>query len=153
MIRGNEKVLKDALAAGHSLGCHSHTHRWNFPFYSGRRIASEIRECTTLMRELTGREVRLFRPPFGVTNPRVSRGIRASGLTCVGWSRRSFDTRNENAAKVVRRITRKMGQGDIILLHESSAHILEILELLIPEIRKRGLECVSLDELLNLNTS
>jgi peptidoglycan/xylan/chitin deacetylase (PgdA/CDA1 family) len=147
-IAGNETLLKELVAAGHSLGSHSFSHSGSFPLYSGRRIAEEIRENGQRIEAVTGMKPGFFRPPFGVTNPRVYRGVKASGLTAVGWSRRSFDTRNEDPGKVIRRITRRLRAGDIILLHETSRYILEILEGLLPEIRQRGLECVSLDRMM-----
>jgi peptidoglycan/xylan/chitin deacetylase (PgdA/CDA1 family) len=134
---------------GHTVGNHSFSHSNLFPLFRPSRIAREIEETSRILERATGNPARFFRPPFGVTNPRVARGMRNLGLEVAGWSIRSYDTRNTPPEKVVRRITRKMKDGDIILLHETSLYIEEILEGLMEEIGKSGLECVSMDRLLN----
>jgi peptidoglycan/xylan/chitin deacetylase (PgdA/CDA1 family) len=147
-VEGNEHLVRELAAAGHSIGNHSFTHSNFFPFYSGFRISREIRETNRLLETISGKEIGFFRPPFGVTNPNVARGLRGLNLRVVGWSIRSFDTRNENPGRVIRRINRKLGGGDIILLHETSDNILQILEQLLPSIGRMGLKCVSLDQML-----
>ena len=72
-------------------------------------------------------------------------------MEVAGWSIRSFDTRKQAAEKVVTRILNRMGGGDVILLHETSGHILEILDMLLPAIRKAGLSCVRLDQMFDPN--
>ena len=149
-ISGQEALVRKLHRSGHTLGNHSYHHRSFFPLMSPGRIADEIRSTSSLLEEITGERVRYFRPPFGVSNPRIARGLRNSGLEVIGWSIRSFDTRNEDPARVIRRIGAKLEAGSVILLHDQSAHILEILELLIPLIRERGLTCVNMDKLLNV---
>ena len=149
-VAGNENVVKALAAGGHSIGNHSFSHSGLFPLFRGKAISGEIRETNRILEGITGNPVKYFRPPFGVTNPNIHRGLHGSGLQVIGWSIRSFDTRNEEAEKVIRRITRKLRGGDIILLHETSDHILQVLEQLLPVIDRRGLKCVSLDRLLEI---
>jgi len=134
---------------GHSIGNHSHSHSNFFPLFSTARIRNEIQETNCILEKISGRPVRFFRPPFGVTNPNIAGGINGLGMEVAGWSIRSFDTRNEPAEKVVQRIMKKIGGGQVILLHETSAHILEILQELLPAIGRQGLSCVTLDKLLD----
>ncbi len=146
-MEGNEGVVRKVHAAGHTIGNHSYSHSNRFPFFPGSRIEGEVRDTNQLIEGITGTKVRYFRPPFGVTNPRIRRGLRNSGLQVIGWSIRSFDTRGASAEKTVRRITRGIGGGDIVLLHETSENILQILEQLIPRISEMGFSCVSLDQM------
>lgn len=146
-VEGNEEVVRDIHAAGHTIGNHSFSHSNRFPFYTSGRISRELRDTNQLIERITGTKVSYFRPPFGVTNPRIRNGLKNSGLTVVGWSIRSFDTRGAAAEKIVRRITRSVGGGDIVLLHDTSVNILPILEQLIPRIREMGFTCVPLDQM------
>jgi peptidoglycan/xylan/chitin deacetylase (PgdA/CDA1 family) len=136
------------LKAGHTIGNHSFSHSTLFPFFSARNIAGEILSTNQVIERLTGRKVLYFRPPFGVTNPNISRGLRGLEMKVVGWSIRSYDTRNESEEVVLRRISGRLKGGAIILLHETSEKILEILEQLLQLLEYRGLEAVSLDVLL-----
>lgn len=146
-VEGNENVVKEMAAAGHSIGNHSFSHSNWFPLFRGRAISREIRETNRILEGITGNPVKFFRPPFGVTNPNIHRGLQGTGLKVIGWSIRSFDTRNEEAGKIVRRITRKLRGGDIVLLHETSGNVIQVLEQLLPIIGSRGLKCVSLDQM------
>ena len=148
-VEGNEKLVREMVDLGHLIGNHSYSHSNHFPLFSGSRIAKEIDRTNRLLEEVTDRPVRYFRPPFGVTNPNVSRGLKGLGMEVIGWSIRSMDTRSEPPEKVVDRIMRQIGGGDIILLHETSDHILEILEQLLPAIQQRGLVFVPVDRLLD----
>lgn len=142
-------LVREMLKGGHSVGNHSYGHSNFFPLYRALRIRKELERTNQILKDAGTGDIRFFRPPFGVTNPNVARGLRATGMEVAGWSIRSFDTRNEAAAKVVARILKRMKAGDVILLHETSANIVEILELLLPAIRKTGLSCVTLDQLFN----
>jgi peptidoglycan/xylan/chitin deacetylase (PgdA/CDA1 family) len=147
-VKGNESILRDMVEAGHTIGNHSFSHSTLFPFFSARNIAGEILSTNQVIERLTGRKVLYFRPPFGVTNPNISRGLRGLEMKVVGWSIRSYDTRNESEEVVLRRISGRLKGGAIILLHETSEKILEILEQLLELLEYRGLEAVSLDVLL-----
>ncbi|MEN8157063.1 MAG: polysaccharide deacetylase family protein [Bacteroidota bacterium] len=148
-VEGNEKLVREMVDLGHLIGNHSYSHSNLFPLFRSSRIAEEIGRTNRLLEEVTNRPVRYFRPPFGVTNPNISRGLKGLGVEVIGWSIRSMDTRNEPPEKVVGRIMRQIRGGDIILLHETSDHILEILEQLLPAIRQRGLDSVPVDQLLS----
>lgn len=143
------EIVKTMVNRGHLIGNHSLSHSNFFPLFRSARIRREVEECNLILEEAGSGPVRFFRPPFGVTNPNIVRGLKDSGMDVAGWSIRSFDTQNHAAHKVMKRISKKMGGGEVILLHESSEHILEILELLLPTIAEAGLSCVTLDEMFD----
>ena len=144
-VEENSEVLCRVKAAGHDLGNHSWSHSYIFPMFRGRRIAAEIRRTNEALEKFSGETPRWFRPPFGVTNPNLYRGLQHSPMRVAGWSIRSFDTRNEPAERVLRRIDRKLKGGEVVLLHEHSRNIGEILESLLSLMAEKGLEAVSLD--------
>jgi peptidoglycan/xylan/chitin deacetylase (PgdA/CDA1 family) len=45
-----------------------------------------------LIQETTGITTKLFRPPFGVTNPNLRKALTKLNLISIGWNVRSFDT-------------------------------------------------------------
>ena len=145
------EILKMMLEDGHLLGNHSYSHSNYFPLYSRSRIRSELKKTNGILEVATSAPIRFFRPPFGVSNPRIAGGMKGSGMEVAGWSIRSFDTRNEAAEKVVNRILRKMEPGAVILLHESSEHILEILLSILPAIQEAGYQCITLDQMFPSN--
>lgn len=140
-------IVESIIQKGHLVGNHSYSHSIFFPLFRPARIRREVELTNRVLESAGAGQTVYFRPPFGVSNPNVARGLKNSGMLVAGWSLRSFDTRNEAAPKVVERIMRRIGEGDVILLHETSVNILGILELLLPAISKVGLTCVTLDRL------
>ena len=83
-------------AEGHAIGIHTWSHTPGFPMLRSGAMAADILRCRESLREITGVETDLFRPPYGVTNPMVARAVKRTGSRCVGWSIRS--TRSGSAA-------------------------------------------------------
>ena len=144
----NEDIVMDTFTEGHTIGNHSYKHSNLFPIFSGKRISEEIVRTNNILEGITANKVKYFRPPFGVTNPRIYRGLRGLDLKVIGWNIRSLDTRIENPESVVQSISKRLRAVDIILLHDSSDHIAEMLEQLLQISRQKGLKCVSLDTFL-----
>jgi len=73
------------------------------------------------------------------------------GLRCILWSLEvkdwTFECRDEardGALKILRRIA----PGDIVLLHDLNLHLLDLLDVLLPELRRRGYDLASGIDLL-----
>jgi peptidoglycan/xylan/chitin deacetylase (PgdA/CDA1 family) len=66
----------------------------------------------------------------------------------VSWTRRGFDAGRADPRRVLARLTRGLGAGDVLLLHDSSPVVLEVLPALLDELAARGLKSVSLPSAL-----
>lgn len=141
-VSGNEDIVRQALADGHKIGIHSWGHENMFPLYSASRMAEDIRRCKTALEALSGEEVRLFRPPFGVVNPTIARSVKRLGLQTVGWSIRSFDTmhcdRPDWESRVADRIMRHLHPGAVILLHDRLSAAPSLLSTLLDRLTAAG---------------
>ena len=91
-VSGNEAVLRRMLEEGHALGLHTYSHAGTFPLLSFDKMLADVNEGKRAVESVAGKKISLFRPPFGVTNPTISKVIRTLGLQTVGWDVRSFDT-------------------------------------------------------------
>lgn len=150
-IAGNEDIIQRIKDEGHLLGNHSYSHSNKFPLYSSSKMTDDVVRCSIELEKITGSRVRLFRPPFGVTNPTVARVARRLGLTTVGWNIRTLDTWAKDSSKVVKRIEKKLSSGSVILLHDNLKASDTILEATIELIQSKGYRCVGVDELFNLS--
>lgn len=144
------ELVRRMAAEGHVVGNHSYTHSWRFPLRSLGRTVEELRRTGEVLHRITGRQPRLFRPPFGVTNPTIARAVRRLGLDPVGWSIRSLDTMGQSPERVAARILRRLHPGAVILLHDRCAGSERLVELLVEGLRSRGLEPVTLPELFDI---
>lgn len=117
-------LVRQVADAGHVVGNHSLTHR-NLVFMGSEAIRSEIRECSTVLEDLTGKPVRFFRPPYGKRRPAVLQIAQELGLQTVMWNSMGFDWRKGRPPKQIMkavergiRANRKAGRGSTILLHD-----------------------------------
>ena len=76
--------------AGHEIGNHSMTHDPWLMFRATRHLEAEIARCQDVLRA-QGVCALAFRPPVGVTNPRVGPVLQKLGLICVAFSCRPGD--------------------------------------------------------------
>lgn len=144
------ELVRRMVAEGHVVGNHSYTHSWHFPLRSLGRTMEELCRTGEVLHRITGRQPRLFRPPFGVTNPTIARAVRRLGLDPVGWSIRSLDTMGQSPERVAARILRRLHPGAVILLHDRCAGSERLVGLLVEGLRSRGLEPVTLPELFDI---
>lgn len=144
------ELVRRMVAEGHVVGNHSYTHSWRFPLHSLGRTMEELCRTGEVLHRITGRQPRLFRPPFGVTNPTIARAVRRLGLDPVGWSIRSLDTMGQSPERVAARILRRLHPGAVILLHDRCAGSERLVGLLVEGLRSRGLEPVTLPELFDI---
>ena len=146
-VKKHPELLKEIHERGHIIGNHSYSHANNFPFFSTAKIIEDLEKCSKLIADATGFRPSFFRPPFGVSNPRIAKAVDKLGFTAVGWSLRTFDT-SKSTEKVVRKIRKKLTGGDLILLHDTHPGVLEILDFLIPYAEEQGLKFVRPDQLI-----
>lgn len=147
-IEINTKILKKIFEKGHLIGNHSWSHSPWFDFYLPGKMIREINKADSLINSVHATPAKLFRPPFGVTNPFLSRALKKTQHMVIGWSLRSFDT-SSSKKKVLDRIDKHVKNGDIILLHDINQTVDSIEEIIIL-INSKGMQIVGLEELLNL---
>jgi len=148
-IPGNEEIVKTMEKEGHIIGNHSYTHCNFWDFWPPARIYMDLLKNQSLIQSLTGKKVMYFRPPFGVINPMVSKAIRMTSSHVICWNIRSLDTLTQNRDALLKRITRNLKGGDIILLHDNREMTAGILDELIHEISIQGFRISPLDQMIN----
>lgn len=136
---------------GHLIGNHSYEHGFNFDWKSAAAMVAELEQTNGAIRSITGQTPRLFRPPYGVTNPNVAKSVKQMGMKSIGWNIRSFDTTAKDPDALLQRILSRLRGGDIILLHDSMPITRQVLTSLIEEARGRGFSFVRVDELLQIS--
>lgn len=149
-IAGNEALLQQIHAGGHIIGNHSYTHHFWFDMYSAKKMQEDLALMDAATQKATGLTPKLFRPPYGVTNPNLAKAIRKGGYTPVGWSVRSMDTVIKDEAVLLSKIKAGIAPGAVFLFHDTCKVTLAVLPAFIQEVKKRGYNIIPLDKLLNL---
>lgn len=141
-------LLQKILEEGHSIGNHTYSHSERIGFKSTVQMVEEIEKTQELIQAKTGFKTRLFRPPYGVTNPNIKRAIEHTGHLPIGWNIRSLDTVIKSEEKVLKRITKRLKPGSIILLHDTSDKTINVLEHLLIHLEKNQYKSVTIEDLI-----
>ena len=149
-IAGNEKILKKIKDDGHTIGNHSYSHHFWFDMFSSKKMLEDMKQMDLEMERVTGLQPKLFRPPYGVTNPNLKKAIINGNYTPVGWSVMSMDTRIKDEKKLLDKISTAIRPGAVFLFHDTSKTTLNVLPAFIQEVKNKGYNIIPLDKLLLL---
>lgn len=137
-------LVQDIARRGHSVENHTYRHPVLFACFGPQRMGREVDRTQEVLERLTGDSPRFFRAPAGFRSPLLHPVLSRRRLHYVSWTRRGFDAREAHADRVFARLARGLAAGDVLLLHDSSAVVLPVLERLLEELSRRELRCVSL---------
>jgi peptidoglycan/xylan/chitin deacetylase (PgdA/CDA1 family) len=111
------ELITDILSQGHSIGNHSWRHDNLLMLRSRKRLEQDIHQTQEVLQQ-SGIQPLVFRPPVGISNPRLSRVLQDEGLVTVTFSCRVFDRGNKKITNLAQRVLAKLKAGDILLLHD-----------------------------------
>ncbi len=143
-ISGNEEVLKRMIEDGHSIGSHSYSHHFWIDIWGRKKLRVDIEKSLQEIKNCTGQDVKLFRPPYGVTTPNFAYVLKELNLKSIGWNVRSYDTSTPDINKTLARVLQQTKNGSIILLHDRLDNASELLDKLIPALKENKFEFVTL---------
>jgi peptidoglycan/xylan/chitin deacetylase (PgdA/CDA1 family) len=105
------EILRKILNEGHSIGNHSFSHSMKFFFNSKK----EIERTNEIIKEITGIETKIFRPPWGILTPWLKKYLLENGYKTVFWDVDSGDWKG----KISEKIFEKIKPNSIILFHDT----------------------------------
>lgn len=150
-VAAHPQLAARIVREGHLLENHSYAHSHLTNFFGPSRLRLDLEKTQSAIREAAGVTPTLFRPPMGLSNPRVFAAARALGLRVIGWTARGLDTLTRDPERVVARIVRKLKPGAILLLHDGNIpaeQLLMTVRRLLTSLQEHGYEVVRLDKLL-----
>lgn len=120
-VAKHPQIAAEIAKRGHLIGIHSHVHDRFLALRGTQRIVDDLTRAVEAVRTATGTDPSLFRPPIGITSPRVDEAARRLGLTVVAWSVRGCDgLAGASPDRVARRIARRVRPGSIVQMHDDS---------------------------------
>ncbi|WP_303316734.1 polysaccharide deacetylase family protein [Flavivirga abyssicola] len=149
-IEAYPNLFREIIKQGHTVGNHTYTHANNFGFFKTKNVIRELQKTNNIVKNIMGFTMQLFRPAFGVTNPRIKRAIKETQLQSIGWNVRSLDTTSRTPERIFKRVTKNLSKGDVILLHDTSLKTITVLEQLLLFLQKQNIESVTIDSLFNI---
>jgi peptidoglycan/xylan/chitin deacetylase (PgdA/CDA1 family) len=150
-------LAREMLRLGHCIENHSQRHRHSFSLLGPRGMRAEISRAQDAIQATIGVRPRFFRAPAGLRNPFLDPLLTRMNLQLASWTRRGFDTVNNDPNAVLARLTGGLASGDILLLHDGNAArgpqgrpvILDVLPPLLAAIRAKSFRPVTLQSVLS----
>ncbi|MDP3838487.1 MAG: polysaccharide deacetylase family protein [Methylococcales bacterium] len=149
-IHGNETLLKQMLAEGHSIGNHSYSHSFFIDFKNVQGFKDELNQTSDLVFNIIGKRMTLFRPPYGVTTPNLAKAAKLLDYRIIGWNIRSLDTTKDSVEVITQRVQSQIKSGAIILLHDTSHKTIQVLERTLNFAQQQGYKIVGIENMLEI---
>lgn len=141
--------VKMILAAGHDLGNHSENHK-NMSQLSDEQCQEELKKVHNKVKELTGYEMFLFRPPYGDYDNHVVTNAKKLGYYTIQWDVDSLDWKDYGADSIIKTVCehKNLQNGSIILMHNGAKYTKDALETVIQTLQDKGYKIVPISELI-----
>jgi len=150
--RQHPDLCREIVARGHHVENHGDSHSNAFSLFGPGRMKRDIAAAQATLTELTGRQPRFFRATAGLRNPFLDPVLHGLNMELASWTRRAYDTREGDPDRVFQRLSKHLGAGDILLLHDGHGAlapdgrpvILSVLPRLLQHLNQLGLRPVRL---------
>lgn len=148
------ELINTILSRGHLIGNHSYSHSPCLMLRPYGKLFQEIAGAQNIIEQF-GILSFAFRPPVGLTNPKLGPVLSRLGMVCVTFSCRAYDRGNRQIRGLAGKILKKVRPDDIILLHDVRPPAikdipcwLNEMESILSGLKKQGFSVLPLDELI-----
>ena len=129
---------------GHLIGNHTYSHVQLRP--SNRdTFKEELIRTNQVIYDITGKETEYVRPPYGAWDKTFETELN---MFPVLWTVDPLDWCSSNAGCIARSILAKVGENDIILMHDEYESTVQAALMVVDQLLKEGYEFVTVDEIL-----
>ena len=141
--------VKAIAAAGHELGNHSENHK-QMSKLSKQQSMEELKKPHQKVKELTGIEMKLFRPPYGDYNNTLIEAATDSHYYTIQWDVDSLDWKDYGVESIIDMVVnnKHLGNGSIILCHNGATYIVDALDRMITQLKEKGYTFVTISDLI-----
>ncbi len=153
------EIAKRVAREGHEIGNHTYDHHVLI-YYKMYELEKEVKEAEEVIRSVTGRTTKYFRPPKAMLTGEEKQKLKEMGYGIVLWSLNSKDWVTFDDRYIVRYIVKNIRPGDILLFHDSGgvftteggnrSETVKTIPLLAEKLKEKGYRFVTISELLSV---
>lgn len=138
------EVIKRMQEEGHLIGNHTYSH---IQLRSNNREAfkAELVKTNEILKEITGQDTIYVRPPYGSWDKSFEKELN---MIPVLWTVDPLDWCSDDATCVVRKVTEKVKENDIVLLHDYYDSTVTAALRIVDDLQAEGYEFVTVEEIL-----
>lgn len=142
-VKKNKDILIRMVKEGNEIGNHSYNHN-DLTSISDDELRQQLVGTDEFIEDITGHIPTVMRPPYGRVNDELNKKIYKPIIL---WSLDTRDWENRNTEKICSNILENVKDGDIVLMHDIHRTTEEAVEIVVPELVKRGYQLVTVSEL------
>lgn len=137
-VERHPALARRMVDEGHAIAGHGYDHTV-ITALSKEGLAADLQRCRDVIRDVTGADTTLFRPPKGEVSLGAIRTVCGLGYRLVHWSKTFGDYRKDGTEALLGRIKAlPVEPRDILLFHDNNAYTLEALRQYLPQWRAQG---------------
>lgn len=110
-------LMNEVVAAGHEVGSHTWSHQ-HFPEITAEETHEEIVRGAKAVEDVTGKPMKLFRPPKGRMTEAAFTYVAELGLDVIMWSTTRGALAERDPDRVAENVVDDVDPGEIVLLHD-----------------------------------
>lgn len=138
------EIVKNIAKDGHLIGNHTYNHV-QLNTLSIEEQCIEVTKTNELLYNITGAYPEFIRPTFGEWDKKLECSM---DMIPVLWSVDTLDWTTENVDKIVKKGTKNIQDGDIILMHDYYDTSVTAALRIIDKLQSEGFEFVTVDDLI-----
>ncbi len=142
----NKELLMRIYEDNHEIGNHGYNHLKHTQI-SEEKNKEEIIKTEEVINNITGAKTKLFAPPYGDLNKKVTQIAEGLDYKVVMWSVDTIDWNTKDYTQVLDRVDKKVHNGAIILMHPTESTV-KALPIMINNLKNRNYEIVTVSEVL-----
>ena len=137
-------VIKRMQKEGHLIGNHTYSH---IQLRSNNReeFKEELVRTNEVLKEITGEDVIYVRPPYGTWDKSFEQELN---MIPVLWTVDPLDWCSDDVSCVVRSVTEKVEENDIVLMHDYYDSTVTAALKIVDELLEEGYEFVTVEEIV-----
>lgn len=148
--------MKQIKAAGHEIGVHSYSHRYNEIYSSVENYLKDYKKMDDLIVKATGEHARLFRFPGGSNtgyNTKIREAVikemTSRGMVYYDWNAYNGDCDGFAKAEMIKKAVKESSYRNksIVLMHNipKKDQVIEVMPDIVRQLRAKGYEFRALD--------
>ncbi len=139
------ELIQSIASSGCEIGNHTYDHK-NLTDLNAEEIGQQIDDVSRSVKSACGSDPTVIRPPYGAYDDEV---MSLLDKPVILWDLDTEDWSSRNAQTVCDKVMAEVKDGDIVLMHDIYESTAEAVELLVPKLKQKGYQVVSVSELAN----
>ncbi len=142
----NPDMIKKIDKAGHSVQNHGYKHL-HFNSLAESEAINQIKKAEEIIYKIIEKRSKFFASPYGEQNRQIMQAVSSIDYDLIMWSIDTIDWQRPDPGTIVKRVTNKLHNDAIILMHPTEPTVQALPELL-ATIKADGYKMVTIDQLI-----